>query len=282
MTLDWNWILPAGLVVLSLIVIAIIFIRKFPDLVLVDVNSIPEEREKQLKDKLLADRLQRRATGFFGRFLIIFQVIGGFFGAILKSLKHKIQEWENRYRFHYKPVVKDADMKDKINVLLEKASQLFDADKYDESERVFLEVINLDKHNVEAYRGLGKLYYRLKEYQQAKEIFQFALRLCVENKKNSENVEDCDVAQLSYHLGLVSKSLDDIRGAINYFKQALEKEENSPKYLDALLEMAILAENKKLSQKTFEKLKEVNPQNTKLDELQGQIDALPESEEDEE
>ncbi len=280
MSLDWHWFVPVGLLVGSLIIMAIIFIRKFPDLVLVDVNSIPEEREKQLKDKLLADRLQRRAGGFFGRFLTVFEVFGGFFGAILKSLKNKIQEWEHRYRFRYKPVVKDTDMKDKINVLLEKGSQLFDNDKYDESERVFLEVINLDKHNVEAYRGLGRLYYRLKEYQQAKDIFQFALKLCVDGKRNAEAVEDCDVAQLAYHLGLTSKALDDIRGAINYFKQALEKEENSPKYLDALLEMAIMAANKKLAQETFDKLKEVNPQNTKLEELQTQINDLEDSDDE--
>ncbi|HOX96850.1 MAG TPA: hypothetical protein PL066_00640 [bacterium] len=280
MQLDWNFIVPLSLLILSIVVILIILIRKFPDLVLVDVDSIPEEREKQLKDKLLADRLQRRATGFFGRFLVIFQAIGGFFGAIARSMKNKIQDWEHRYRFRYKPVMKDADMKDKINVLLEKASQLFDSDKYDESERVFLEVINLDKYNVEAYRGLGRLYYRLKEYQQSKEIFQFALKLCVENKKNLDNVDDCDIAQIAYHLGLVCKALDDLRGAINYFKQALEKEENSPKYLDALLEMAILAENKKLAQETFDKLKEVNPQNTKLEELQGQISDLADSEDE--
>jgi len=280
MSLDWNLVVPLGILLLSIIIILIIFIRKFPDLVLVDVDSIPEEREKQLKDKLLADRLHRRTTGFFGRFLLIFQVIGGFFGAILKSLKNKIQAWEHRYRFHYKPVMKDADMKDKVNVLLEKGGQLFDNDKYDESERVFLEVINLDKYNVEAYRGLGRLYYRLKEYQEAKEIFQFALKLCGENKKNVENVDDCDVAQLAYHLGLVCKALDDIRGSINYFKQALEKEENSPKYLDALLEMAIMAENKGLAQETFDKLKEVNPQNTKLDELQSQIDNLKDFEQE--
>lgn len=280
MTFDWNWVAPLSVLVLSLIILVIIFIRKFPDLVLVDVNSIPEEREKQLKDKLLADRLQRRAGGFFGRFLKVFEIIGGFFGAILKTLRHKIQEWEHRYRFRYKPVVKDADMKDKINVLLEKGGQLFDNDKYEESERVFLEVINLDKYNVEAYRGLGRLYYRLKEYQQAKDIFQFALKLCLENKKNSIAVDDCDIAQIAYHLGLVCKSLDDIRGSINYFKQALEKEENSPKYLDALLEVALLAENKKLAQETFDKLKEVNPQNTKLEELQGQINDLADSEEE--
>jgi tetratricopeptide (TPR) repeat protein len=280
MPLDWNFIVPLALLIISIIVILIIFIRKFPDLVLVDVNSIPEEREKQLKDKLLADRLQRRASGFFGRFLFVFQAIGGFFSAILRSMKNKIQDWEHRYRFRYKPVMKNSDMKDKVNVLLEKATQLFDLDKHDESERVFLEVINLDKYNVEAYRGLGRLYYRLKEYQQSKEIFQFALKLCVENKKNLENVNDCDVAQLAYHLGLVCKALDDIRGAINYFKQALEKEENSPKYLDALLEMAIMAENKKLAQETFEKLKEVNPQNTKLEELQAQINDLDDSDDE--
>lgn len=280
MSLDWHWVVPVSLLVGSLIILLIIFIRKIPDLVLVDVNSIPEEREKQLKDKLLADRLQRRAVGFFGRFITIFEVIGGFFGAILKTLKNKIQEWEYRYRFRYKPVVKDSDMRDKINVLVEKGSKLFDNDKYDEAERVFLEVINLDKYNFEAYRGLGRLYYRLKEYQQAKDIFQFALKLCLDGRHNTENINDSDVAQLAYHLGLTSKALDDIRGAINYFKQALEKEENSPKYLDALLEMAIMAQNKKLAQETFDKLQKVNPQNTKLEELKVQIAALPEGEEE--
>lgn len=277
MDIDYSVIMPIAVIVLALLVIIIIIIRKFPDLALVDINSIPEERAKQLKDKLLADRLQRRSFGFVGRIFsfikIFFDIIAKFF----KGIKKRIDDWESRYRHRYKPVVKSGDMKEQVKLLLEEANKLLDNDEYKDAERTFLEVINHEKHNINAYRGLGKLYYRQKEYQQSKEIFQFAIKLFLDKKeKPGFELDDSDIAQLYYQLGLVFKAVEDYRKAMEEFQLSVEKEGNSPKYLDCLLEAAIKVEEKGLAEQTLEKLAEVNPNNSKLEDFKTQIDALAE------
>lgn len=278
--MDWNLeiIIPLGAIAFGVLVLLIIVIRKFPDLVLVDVSTIPEERARELKDKLLADRLQRRASGVLGRFFGFFKKIFAFFAAVWKSIQDKVHQWEQRYRSRYRPVTKGRDMKETVKELIVEANRLLDNDEYNDAERAFLEVINVDKHNIDAYRGLGKLYYRQKEYQQSKEIYQFALKLMLEKKDAPDfEYENSDIAQLYYSLGLVFRALDAESLEFEYFSLAVENEENNPKYLDCLLEVAMKKKNKVVAEQVLDKLKEVNPNNSKLEDWAEQIKELPTS-----
>lgn len=280
--MNWNLdiIIPIALIAFSLIVIIILIIRKFPELVLVDVSTIPEERARELKDKLLAERLQRRVGGFFGRFVKIFKKIFSYFVAIWKLMQNKIEQWERRYRYRYQPVVRGRDMKARVDDLLAKADGLLEKDEFNDAERAYLEVINLDKHNVEAYRGLGKLYYRQKEYGQAKEIFNFALKLILDKKEESDNsYSDSDVAQLYYNLGLIYRATNAKKRELEHFALAVENEENNPKYLDCLVETAVKCQKKDQALEALQKLKEVNPKNTKLETWEEKIDEMSKSEE---
>lgn len=275
--MNWNLdvIIPIALIAFSLIVIIILFIRKFPELVLVDVSTIPEERARELKDKLLADRLQRRFGGFFGKIIDVFKKIFSYFTAIWKLIKNKIEQWERRYRYRYQPVVRGRDMKARVDDLLAKADSLLEKDEFSDSERAYLEVINLDKHNVEAYRGLGKLYYRQKEYEQSKEIFNFALKLILDKKEESDNsYSNSDVAQIYYNLALIYRVLNAKKLELENFSLAVENEENNPKYLDCLVESALKCKNIEVAKENLAKLKEVNPKNTKLESWDEQIEEL--------
>jgi len=277
MDIDYSIVMPVMIIVIALLVIIIIIIRKFPDLALVDINSIPEERAKQLKDKLLADRLQRRSFGFIGRVFSFVKIFFDLIASFFRKIKKKIDDWESQYRHRYKPVVKSGDMKEQVKLLLEEANKQLDNDEYKDAERTFLEVINHEKHNINAYRGLGKLYYRQKEYQQSKEIFQFAIKLFLDKKgKAGFELEDSDIAQLYYQLALVFKAVEDDRKAMEQFKLSVEKEEKNPKYLDCLLEAAIKVEEKELAADTLEKLTVVNPNNSKLEDFKSQIEELAE------
>ena len=283
--MDWNLelIIPVVAIAFSVLLFIIILIRKFPDLVLVDLSTIPEERARELKDKLLADRLQRKASGFFGKFFRFFKDVFDFFAAIWKSIRDKVHHWERVYRNRYHPVTKGRDMKQSLKGLIVEANRLLDNDEYKDAERAFLEVINLDKYNIDAYRGLGKLYYRQKEYEQSKEIYKFALKLMLDKKDKPDfDYDNSDVAQLYYSLGLIFRSLNADNLELEYFSLAVENEENNPKYLDCLLEAALKKSDKVVAKKTLDKLKEVNPNNSKLEDWGKQVKELPETTDTEE
>ena len=59
---------------------------------------------------------------------------------------------------------------------IEEARSLARDLKYGDAERKYLEVLGLDKRNVEAYKGLAALYLKQKMLPQAKETFEFLLR----------------------------------------------------------------------------------------------------------
>lgn len=65
-----------------------------------------------------------------------------------------------------------------------------------------------------------------------------------------------------------------IQKAIKSYQDALNLEPNNPKYVSALLELSIEARNKSLAVRTFDKLKQVNPENEKLDELEKEVNNM--------
>ena len=65
------WLIPTILIVISLVVSLVIVVRKIPQLRIMDVLSLPEEKFRQVKEFLLQQRFQRVAKERFG-FLINF------------------------------------------------------------------------------------------------------------------------------------------------------------------------------------------------------------------
>jgi len=56
--------------------------------------------------------------------------------------------------------------------------------------------------------------------------------------------------------------------------QAVELEPKNPKYLDLLLEIAIILRDKNLAQRGYNELRAVNPENNKLDEFRVRVDQI--------
>ena len=66
----------------------------------------------------------------------------------------------------------------------------------------------------------------------------------------------------------------DNDNALTMIQNALTLAPKNPKYLDFLIELSILINNKYLAEITWDKLKEVNPENQKLAGLQERIQAI--------
>ena len=72
-------IIPLIIILCCLAVIIFIISKKFPLLATFDVSSIPEEKEAETKQKIMAVRMERKIKVFYNKFSPIFEIIGNWF-----------------------------------------------------------------------------------------------------------------------------------------------------------------------------------------------------------
>ena len=59
---------------------------------------------------------------------------------------------------------------------------------------------------------------------------------------------------------------------MSYLKEAVTIESGNPKYLDRLIELSIILKDKNLAETSLSKLKEINPENKKINEYKDKIE----------
>ena len=139
---------------------------------------------------------------------------------------------------------------------------LYDEGKYAEAENKFIAAIGVDPRNVEAYRGLAKVYEAMNDVSHAVATWQFLMQL------------DPKDESIYTSLGQLLMQEQKYEEALEPLEQALELNPNNPKNLDALIEVAIKNALKYKAQSTLDKLKAVNPENQKLEKYQQEVDQL--------
>jgi tetratricopeptide (TPR) repeat protein len=284
----------------ALIVILVIVIRKFPMLSMINTKTVPAEKENKIKNVLLEQRLKRKTVNLGGR--VKKNISPLFYKAQvwLKLKYHKIAELEKKYREEKKKTPLTLEEKDvktqKIKLLLKEAEELINRDEFKGAEAKCIEALSLDKTNLEAYHFLGDIYLALKDFEHAKEIFSFLIKynekddralsglgLVASSFGNLKEAEEDLLASINYNnkkpsyyldLARVYQALDQTDKALNCCQEALKLESKNPKILHNLLQICMEAKNKGLAIRTFDRLKEANPENQKLEELKKQIDAL--------
>ncbi|MCK5459704.1 hypothetical protein KAI52_01160, partial [Candidatus Parcubacteria bacterium] len=140
-------IIPFIIAAISLIAILIIVIKKFSILSSIDINSISEEKESRLKEKIVISRVKRRfdILANLKYFIVIKQRILGFLNRI-KLFHGKLLELENRYKFRIKSI-KEKRMDNietenlEINVILKDGQKLFNENKFELAEKKYIEAI---------------------------------------------------------------------------------------------------------------------------------------------
>lgn len=186
--------------------------------------------------------------------------------------------------------------KTKIEELLEEAQKLAKDGDWKLAEGKYIEIIKLDSRNVDAYLGLGRLYAEQKKFSEARQIFEFLLKLNVAtpdlyldiaNLSWEEN--NLDEAKIYYlkalsldgarviariNLGLIFSELGDKTSAAQQFSAALELDPRNPRYLDLLVESSIQIGEVALAKRALNNLKEVNPENQKIKELEDRIEEM--------
>jgi len=259
-------IIPLILICVSLFVIIIVVVRRFPALANLDVENMPAEKEARFKEQIITGRLQKSMAKWKTGFGKLFGFIGGKFGAFFGFIQKKLQEAKKNYSNH--PAALPAKDKEvMVKELAAKNSNLDDREDFSSKEANLIRMIEVEPRNAETFIVLGSLYASNKKHEEAKQALAHGLKLLGDEDFDKQAEVYCDLAEVYEQTG----ELDD---ALETIKMAAKISPNNPRYLDSLLEISIMNKDKTTASEALEKLTAVNPENGKLAEFKEQIEEL--------
>ncbi len=269
------------------VVIFLLLRKKYHQLRLIDVQTIAEEKEDQVKERILLDRMKRRAQSGSALAGKVFSPVGSIFKNTWKKISTRLADWESKLQ---KQATKTAANKiinfdQQVKNLLTEAQELFKKEELAEAEKRFIEIIGLDPHNRAAFEGLANLYEAQKEYQQSLQTVLHILKLDKHLSKTVtkddgkggkfKTVDNADQINEDYlWIGQLYQSLNDMVKANEYYAMAIELTPNDPKTLDLLINSAIILHNKSQAFDYVKRLEETNPENQKVIEYKKKIEEM--------
>ncbi len=261
------------LIVVCLVIILIIILKKFPALAILDVANLPGQKEAKFKDQLLQKRVERdlaRGFSFLSRWYL----------ALVKHWSNFLQGWHKRlknlkltYRLQRK--IPSSEKAKRLKALFLAADELFAEEDYSEAENKLIEIIKLDQKNLQAFFKLGELYEAQKKWPEASQTYEHTLKLLRQSPPLG-NGNDLTPQKIYFSLAEVAKETADYKKALENIREALELEPNNPRFLDLILDLSIMKKDCAAAKEYWEKLAAVNPENNKLAEWRGKIEALAE------
>lgn len=284
-------------IALCVVGIVIIVVRKFPVLASIDVSTIQKEKEVTLKKKLLEARFLRKLKSLLSR-------LGDAFRPLALRFAKEFHRWldvvtRKGQKMRLERLRDEQQSKGSlvsVEQVLREADDFISEDRLNEAEARLVEFVALHPKEVRAYKRLASIAVEKKEYEQAKEIYEFILKLDEKSydaysglgklftlegvEESAKTAYEKSVALHSrdtgdyYALAKIYQKTNQLGQALEVSKKACELEPLNPKFLDKLAEIAILGGRKTVAKNAYVKLKSVNPENEKLPELKCQIDAM--------
>jgi tetratricopeptide (TPR) repeat protein len=275
-----QFIIPVVIILVALIIILFVIVRHFPQAASIDLESLPAEQEAAMKAALMERRLKRKLHEIKNRLLPVLrrsrQAVVGMF----EGMHRRVSMLEQRYRVkpHAMNSAQQEDIRQKVRQLLEEAAASMEQEKYSEAEGKYIEVLSWDHKNLDAYLALAGVYFTKREFNQAKETYQFLFKLLQSQKSGEESVSkfstpltETEIAEAHYDFAQCLQILQDYKGASKQIEINLARDAKNPKYLDKLVELSILIKDRKTARETLDRLKEVNPDNQKLSSFEEKI-----------
>jgi len=291
--MNWYEIILLVLALALLAPIVVIYYKHLPQIRVINANDLPEEKQQQIKIIMAEQRIARRLKSGYHLVKKVLQPVFSLTKTMVTSWQERIKALEERYKVEKlttKSVTEHGQesIQLRVNKLLQQAVGYANQEDYAKAEEVFINVIKLDPQSIDAFEGLGEVYSEQKKYDEAIEVYNYILKFVQDQDESDLHLTTIlDVppdqkyslilakkAHILYNLALVYKNQGNIDQVVSTLQTALKNEENNPRYLDALLDISIIKKDKKLSQDTFNRLKEVNPENKKLDEFSQRLEGL--------
>lgn len=289
------------IILLCVFILGYLFFSKAHSLVNLDVKNLPEEIEQQKKKEIIIKRLENKGKEIGKKIIEKLSFLNGSWFFLQKKFRFLVFRIEKLW--HYEEsiskktkVLSSIEKEEKLKGILKEAEKFFIVQNYEKAEELYIAALRFDSKSEAVYRGLADTYLAKKSYNEAAETYEFLLSL----NKNNDNV--------LIKLGEIKEIQNKLDEAIGYFQQAatigdisaprffhlaellLKAEQpevakesineacllepKNPKYLDLLIEIAIICHDKLLAEKTLQELRMVNPENNKLTDFKERISQL--------
>jgi len=258
------------LIIISCLVIFFIISKKLPALAVLDVDSLPEEKEARFKEQIMRQRLERD----LGR-------IGAFFGRLWKwgqkfsAGLHWLHDQLRKIKLKQGARLSFRDKEEAIRKMAGEAEKAIADEDYSLAESRLISAIALDDRNLPLFLRLAEVYAELRKLADAKATYRYALKLMRQKKYDKDFLRGELPQEAYFSLAWVERDSGDYDGALDSVREALEFEPSNPRYLDLILDLGIMRKDKKLCEESLARLVEANPENNKIQEWQDKIDKLP-------
>ncbi len=288
----WN-IIGIILVAAGVALIWSVLVKKFPQLKLIDLSTMAKERHAEVKSRIMKDRFDRSLGALAGKTATVTAKASGRVKGLYERAYGSLKKMEEKMDGG-KPAAKLPAADPAAG--LEEAQKACQEERYEDAERLYIELLKRDAKHVDAYRGLAELYIDQKLYDQAAETLEFLLRLTGDDDRalgrlgqveaSRGNFQEAEARYLrsielssnatAYRadLGRVYLAAGEARKSQEQFRIALQAEPHHPKYLDYFLEASILVGDPDSAREALGALEEVNPENAKLADFRARIDAM--------
>lgn len=290
----WN-VIGIILVAAGVALIWSVLVKKFPQLKLIDLSTMAKERHAEVKSRIMKDRFERSLGAIAGKTATVTAKASGRVKGLYERAYGSLKKMEARIDGGTTAAAKAAPAPDAAAGLAE-AQKARQEERYEDAERMYIELLRHDAKHVDAYRGLAELYIDQKLYDQAAETLEFLLRLTGDDDRalgrlgqveaSRGNFQEAEARYLrsielssnatAYRadLGRVYLAAGEAKKAQEQFRTALQAEPHHPKYLDYFLEASILVGDPDSAREALGALEEVNPENAKLEDFRARIDAM--------
>jgi hypothetical protein len=262
----------------SLIGILYIVLSKFPQLASIRLDIIPSEQQLTIRNRIVANRLRGKFASHKNKVIKNIRPFWLNFTSLFWKIYSKILEKERHLQYLAMTPEERATAKSKIDELLVKAQAATKEHRFMRAERLYINIINLDQQNLDAYDGLAQMYWQQKDYQKMNETLKFLVNLTKKRRRERLKAEketadiDAKLAQYYLKLGELCQYQGDNEGALRNFLEIIKIDANNPKALDQLLEISIILRKIDLAQETLDKIRENDPNNQKIGEWERRIE----------
>jgi tetratricopeptide (TPR) repeat protein len=291
-------IVPLFLIIISLGVIVVVIARKYPELTLLDLDTIPDRKEKQKKRELLSRKASKRSKEQQEQFL-----------HRLEPVKRAWKNTQTSFRTYVKQLKDDVESKKQsaerakdtklpsveksvqstggiISDIIKKGKRAIEEKKFQEAESLFIRAIEHDQKSVDAYEGLGDVYSGQQQIEEAKETYLYAKKLDPQNVsvlvklaslaeedeawvkaiqyyEEAVLIEDTNAVFFATLAELFLKT-NQKESSYEAISQAVELHPKHLPYLDSLVEISIMMQDKNRAEEAVQAIRMVNPNYTRL------------------
>lgn len=264
------YIIPTIIIIASLGVIFFIILKKLPGIASINVESIAQENQSKVRNKIMVARLNRKLVKLKNFIISLLRPLKGNIQELSKTLHQKAVEMERESMKKSQPL-KKIDLGHEIGDKVEAIKKYMADQNFEAAEEECISVIGMNKDSLDAYELLSEIYIENKDYKKARETSRYLLKLLT-RKKEAGDVHR--LANCYADLGLIYQLEDKNSLASANFKKAAELEPNNPRFLDLFLKISIILKDKDLAVEAFNNLEKSDPDNQKLAEIREEIDSL--------